>query len=316
MAATVEDHTGPSRTNESDQFPLASVSARNRISIDAFYAPEMVEFWAKKYQDAKNELDLLKRHLFTQPDRNELQQEQKSLKTLVSQLKSESRARAAHEKELTKTVVKAQQQKDKWREEVVRFEKERTETVRKVADLEAQNEALKQSRTSMVNVMLWLRRLIKGIKPVQLPETLLDVLGPKVSLMTKVIHCRQVASAGLPPDQSASLPAQMTMKRRYETGEWSVPCFSLRCVGFNVDLYNGLPLAVEELMRPMAALEKRPVGPDAENDAVNKRIRITQSPGRPLGNGTDVSPAQSSSLTYDPHPELNPENILAGPHSS
>ncbi|ETW76999.1 hypothetical protein HETIRDRAFT_327583 [Heterobasidion irregulare TC 32-1] len=450
MAATVEDHTGPSRTNESDQSPLASVSVRNRISIDASYAPEMVKFWAKKYQDAKKELDLLKvricitffsseascrdsdkavtvclkqRHLFTQPDRNELQQEQKSLKTLVSQLKSESRVRAAYEKELNKTVVKAQQQKDKWQEEVVRFEKERTETVGKVADLEAENEALKQSRTSMVNVMLWLRRLIKvggprsrqftpvsfidpvfleGIKPVQLPETLLDALGPKVSLMlsgdrpsmqsdihfirrppicmplcveecgmhghwfyptaqvrentpvdlviestpnmwmylgkylcafmpvsemqlsewmnlneiTKVIHCRQVVSAGLPPDQSVLLPAQMTMKRRYETGEWSVPCFSLRCVGFDVDLYNSLHLAVEELMRPTAALEKRPVRSDAENDAVNKRIRITQSPGRPSGNGTDVSPAQSSSLTYDPHPELNPENILASPHSS
>ena len=130
------------------------------------------------------------------------------------------------------------------------------------------------------------------------------------------MHCRQVASAGLPPDQNASLPAQMTVKRRYETSEWSVPCFSLRCVGFNVELYNSLHLAVEELTRPMAALEKRPVGPDAENGAVNKRIRITQSPGRPSGNGTDVSPAESSSLTYDPHPELNPENILASPHSS
>ena len=171
MAATAEDPTDPSRTNESDHPPLASVSARNRIHVDASYAPEMVEFWAKKYQDAKNELDLLKvririeftssealrwdfdkavtvcliqQHLFTQPDSNELQQELKSLKMLVFQLKSESRARAIHEKELKKTVGKAQQRKDKWQEEALRFEKERTETVRKVAELEAENEALKQ----------------------------------------------------------------------------------------------------------------------------------------------------------------------------
>ena len=131
------------------------------------------------------------------------------------------------------------------------------------------------------------------------------------------MHCRRVASAGLPPDQSASLPAQMTMKRRCETSEWSIPCFSLRCVGLGVELYNSLHLAVKELTRPMAALEKRPVGPDAENGAVNKRIRITQDPGRPSGkNSTGASPAESSPLTCDPHPELNPENILANPQTS
>jgi hypothetical protein len=60
-------------------------------------------------------------------------------------------------------------------------------------------------------------------------------------------HCVRVASQNLPPDQTASYPAQLDVKRRYEVGEWNVPCYSLRCVGFDMPLYDALHAAAVEI---------------------------------------------------------------------
>jgi len=57
---------------------------------------------------------------------------------------------------------------------------------------------------------------------------------------TKAVHCRRIASHELPQGQTASYPAQLDVKRRYETGEWSVPCYSLQCLGFNTPLLDAL----------------------------------------------------------------------------
>ncbi|KAH7928176.1 hypothetical protein BV22DRAFT_1030993 [Leucogyrophana mollusca] len=59
---------------------------------------------------------------------------------------------------------------------------------------------------------------------------------------TKMAHCARIASisAGLAADQSPSFPDQLAIKRRYELGEWRVPCFTLQCVGFSKLLYQRL----------------------------------------------------------------------------
>ena len=57
---------------------------------------------------------------------------------------------------------------------------------------------------------------------------------------TKMAHCSRVANQGLQPGQTASLSVQLSVKRRYELGEWNVPCYSLRCVGFSMPLYQAL----------------------------------------------------------------------------
>ncbi|OBZ75512.1 hypothetical protein A0H81_04883 [Grifola frondosa] len=56
----------------------------------------------------------------------------------------------------------------------------------------------------------------------------------------------------LPRDKAhpftAAAPASVSeveVKRRYEAGEWSVPCFSLRCLGFDKQLYDALQTAAK-----------------------------------------------------------------------
>ena len=74
--------------------------------------------------------------------------------------------------------------------------------------------------------------------PVSHPLSGLSVLI--INPQTKMAHCVRVASQSLPPGQTAPYPAQLEVKRRYEMGEWSVPCYSLQCVGFNTALYDAL----------------------------------------------------------------------------
>ena len=49
-----------------------------------------------------------------------------------------------------------------------------------------------------------------------------------------------MANAGLERDQTAPYTTQLNTRRRYDLGELSVPCHSLRCVGFNSPLYHAL----------------------------------------------------------------------------
>lgn len=71
---------------------------------------------------------------------------------------------------------------------------------------------------------------------------------------TKMAHCMRVAhqnnnqitSEGEQAQNSGTHPVEI--KRRYESGEWSVPCFTLRCVGFNVSLYKTLHTAADSIV--------------------------------------------------------------------
>lgn len=61
----------------------------------------------------------------------------------------------------------------------------------------------------------------------------------------------RIASQALPQGQVASYPSQLETKRRFESGESAVPCYMLRCVGFNVPLYKALWNAAVKLVLPV-----------------------------------------------------------------
>jgi hypothetical protein len=64
---------------------------------------------------------------------------------------------------------------------------------------------------------------------------------------TKTAYVAHVANHNLPPGQVASYPVQLEVKRRFESGECLVPCYALRCTGFNKDLYHALLSAATRL---------------------------------------------------------------------
>ena len=49
-----------------------------------------------------------------------------------------------------------------------------------------------------------------------------------------------MANVGLERNQTASYATQLNTKRRYDLGELSVPCHSLRCVAFDRSVYHAL----------------------------------------------------------------------------
>jgi hypothetical protein len=97
----------------------------------------------------------------------------------------------------------------------------------------------------------------------------------------------RVANQNLPPGHTASYVAQIDVKKKYDTGEWSVPCYSLRCVGFNFPLYQALCGASSGTQNGAAPAEsdaqlgtgkrRKSIGGDAKN----KKAR--SSPHDPRG---------------------------------
>ena len=112
---------------------------------------------------------------------------------------------------------------------------------------------------------------------------------------TKFAHCIRVANQNLPAGQSASYPAQLDVKRKYELGEWSVPCYSLRCVGFNMPLYDALcaesssisTTTLQPVLDPRHENGKRQR--NNTDGARNKRAR--SSSGHSPKEGTDLTVA-------------------------
>jgi len=84
---------------------------------------------------------------------------------------------------------------------------------------------------------------------------------------TKIAHCMRVAYQSSSQAQTTQLMSSTThlleVKRRYECGAWSVPCFTLRCVGFNKLLYESLQGAATAINKsadsssPNGNLQKR-----------------------------------------------------------
>ncbi|KAL1742615.1 hypothetical protein HDZ31DRAFT_84007 [Schizophyllum fasciatum] len=57
---------------------------------------------------------------------------------------------------------------------------------------------------------------------------------------TKQAHCHRIASHTTDNGQAPSVAAQLEVRRRYDTGEWNVPCYSLQCIGYDMALYATL----------------------------------------------------------------------------
>lgn len=72
---------------------------------------------------------------------------------------------------------------------------------------------------------------------------------------TRVAHASQVAALLRQPTDQTDLNAnanQQDIKRRYDTGEWKVPCFSLQCVGYSMPLCQALQIAALKVQRQQA----------------------------------------------------------------
>ncbi|KAJ7042091.1 hypothetical protein C8F04DRAFT_116032 [Mycena alexandri] len=58
---------------------------------------------------------------------------------------------------------------------------------------------------------------------------------------TKLIFCSRVASENSKlPIQPASYTTQIDIRQRYDSGQFNVPCYSLECVGYDMELYDAL----------------------------------------------------------------------------
>lgn len=87
---------------------------------------------------------------------------------------------------------------------------------------------------------------------------------------TKSVHAARVAAQSLGPGQKASYASEIAVKRRYELGEWSVPCYGLRCVGFDMALYDAMRTTVlggSRIMSPAASVSSVPVSLKADSVA-------------------------------------------------
>ncbi|KAH9935817.1 hypothetical protein B0H21DRAFT_759183 [Amylocystis lapponica] len=105
---------------------------------------------------------------------------------------------------------------------------------------------------------------------------------------TKAAHCARIASQIGAQNQQPPFSVQIDVKRRYDTGEWSVPCYSLRCVGFDMELYEALHVVAKTISptnvlsqpsTPISSTAKRTAGsalagmPLSVSDGANKRAR-------------------------------------------
>lgn len=116
---------------------------------------------------------------------------------------------------------------------------------------------------------------------------------------TKMMFCSRIASQGLPPNQFAPKPALLDVKRRYETGEWFVPCFSLQCVGFDMNFYDALKLAVLQT-RPTVS---KPVPLQVESDS-ESNISSSAAAGEKRGRAEPAEPSNTSEETSAPAKKL------------
>lgn len=69
------------------------------------------------------------------------------------------------------------------------------------------------------------------------------------SRQTKEGHCSRVTQQILAQSQLPAFSDKLDVKRHYDAGEWSVPCYSLRCTSFSMLLYNALHVAAKAVQQ-------------------------------------------------------------------
>ncbi|KAJ7491135.1 hypothetical protein FB451DRAFT_632489 [Mycena latifolia] len=56
----------------------------------------------------------------------------------------------------------------------------------------------------------------------------------------KMVFCARIASQSMPLGQDPSHAAEVNVRQRYDSGQWSAPCYTLQCVGFDMTLHDAL----------------------------------------------------------------------------
>ncbi|KAI0037982.1 hypothetical protein FA95DRAFT_1313509 [Auriscalpium vulgare] len=117
--------------------------------------------------------------------------------------------------------------------------------------------------------------------------------------LTKAEHCLRSASLGLPAGQYASHAAQLDLKRRYDTGEWVIPCYMLQCVGFDNGFHDTLHgVSGADTSRVTSASERNVQGRRSGKVVPAKRTK-EESLIDPMLLDGDGEPAGLSLLMFD-----------------
>ena len=90
---------------------------------------------------------------------------------------------------------------------------------------------------------------------------------------TKQAHCHRIASHAMEHGQTPTIPAQLEVRRRYDTGEWNVPCYSLQCIGYDLTLYNTLHEVAQATSRRGSIVSE----PGMRQDEVSRETSSTPS---------------------------------------
>ncbi|KAJ7771488.1 hypothetical protein B0H16DRAFT_1770984 [Mycena metata] len=74
---------------------------------------------------------------------------------------------------------------------------------------------------------------------------------------TKLIFCSRVASQNSKlPIQPGSYTTPIDIRQRYESGQWNVPCYSLQCVGYDMELYEALQSTALRCERDVSTISR------------------------------------------------------------
>ncbi|KAF8191544.1 hypothetical protein K438DRAFT_1970531 [Mycena galopus ATCC 62051] len=66
-------------------------------------------------------------------------------------------------------------------------------------------------------------------------------------VQTKMIFCSRVASREYEGGQQAPYATQMHVRRSYDAGQWNIPSYILRCVGYDMAIYDALAVTAANM---------------------------------------------------------------------
>ncbi|KAJ7577528.1 hypothetical protein C8J56DRAFT_971000 [Mycena floridula] len=117
---------------------------------------------------------------------------------------------------------------------------------------------------------------------------------------TKALYCNRIATEralGEPP----SMLDLVETRRRFDIGEWKIPCYLLHCTGFSKELYDALHAAAKSLVSNDTT-SSGPSSSSSRSTPLQRSQSLSteyRSKKRGRGDGADapVQPAQRPRLT-------------------
>ncbi|KAJ7471235.1 hypothetical protein B0H11DRAFT_2237533 [Mycena galericulata] len=83
----------------------------------------------------------------------------------------------------------------------------------------------------------------------------------------KATFCSHIASQMVPGSQAASYGSQAGVRQRYDSGQWSIQCYTLECVGYDMALYDALVATVAKVHQESDGSVSQLIGKRRRTDA-------------------------------------------------